>query len=116
MDTTNDSERFRPRLEQLRRELLDLATIADDAAAPVELDQTRVGRLSRMDALQSQAMSVETRRRRAVQLKQIVAALRRLDDGDYGHCLECGEAIAKKRLEVDPTAALCITCAEVAER
>jgi DnaK suppressor protein len=116
MDLINDPERFRPRLEQLRRELLDLANTADDAAATVELDQTRVGRLSRMDALQSQAMSVETRRRRAVQLKQIVAALRRLDDGDYGYCLECGEAIANKRLEIDPTATRCIVCAEMAER
>ena len=115
MDLPYNPERFRPLLERARAELLSLAKTADDAAATVELDQTRVGRLSRMDALQSQAMSVETRRRRELYLRQIEAALGRLDDGDYGYCLECGGPIAEKRLEVEPTATLCIGCAEAAE-
>ncbi len=110
-----DPKSFRARLQQLQRDLLALAKIAADATATVELDQARMGRLSRMDALQSQAMSVATCRRRDQQLAQIAAALRRLDEGEFGYCLECGEVIAEKRLQIDPTASLCITCAEDAE-
>jgi len=115
MNLPFDPDCFRAQLQQLRRDLLDLEKTATDAAATVELDQSRVGRLSRMDALQSQAMSVATCRRRDLQLTQIATALRRLDDGEYGYCLECGEVIAEKRLQINPTASLCIICAEDAE-
>ena len=81
----------------------------------VELDQTRVGRLSRMDAMQAQAMSVETGRRRRQQIRDIQAALERIDDGDFGDCLECGEGIAPARLTINPGARLCIDCAEALE-
>ena len=64
-----------------------------------------------MDALQVQAMALETSRRRAVELRRIAAALARIDEGDYGACLECGEEIAVRRLELTPAAPLCIACA-----
>ena len=38
-------------------------------------------------------------------------ALARIEDGNYGECASCGEAIAVKRLEAEPDAALCIDCA-----
>ncbi len=82
-----------------------------EAAAVVELDQTRVGRLSRMDALQGQAISQERERRRGIQLHKIAAALRRIDQDDYGYCAECGEEIAFKRLQFDPATTLCFNCA-----
>jgi DnaK suppressor protein len=77
---------------------------------PVELDQQAVGRLSRMDALQVQAMAQETSRRRKMQLRRITAALARIGEGEFGYCLECGEEIAVRRLELDLTAPLCINC------
>ena len=102
-------------LEKRRDELLAVADTADQAADTVELDQTRVGRLSRMDALQVQAMSVENQRRRALELKRIAAALRRIKEEEYGYCLECGEEIAQNRLQVDPSTPLCISCANQSE-
>ena len=75
------------------------------------LDQARIGRLSRMDAMQQQAMEDETRRRREQELVRVKAALQRLGSGDYGYCTACGEAIAPKRIENDPSAMLCIGCA-----
>lgn len=96
-------------------ELQDVADTADEAAQTVELDQTRVGRLSRMDALQAQAMSQENQRRRALELRRIAVALRRINDGDYGYCVDCEEIIALNRLQVDPAATLCIGCASKAE-
>ncbi len=99
-----------------REELLRLVDSTAEARRAVELDQSRVGRLSRMDALQSQAMSVETDRRRKVELQQIEAALGRLEAGDYGTCLGCGEAIEPRRLAFNPTAPVCIDCAQSANR
>ncbi len=95
-----------------RNELHGLSESSSEARRPVELDQARVGRLSRMDAMQSQAMSLETDRRRGVELQRIDAALHRLDDGEYGFCIGCGETIAPKRLEFDPTTPVCIDCAQ----
>lgn len=77
----------------------------------MELDQTRVGRLSRMDALQGQAMAQETERRRKNELQRIEAALLRVESGDYGYCVTCGEEISAKRLALDPSTPLCIDCA-----
>jgi DnaK suppressor protein len=81
----------------------------------VELDQSRVGRLSRIDTLQGQAMSLEVKRRRDVQLNRIEVALQRLERNEYGDCLRCGEVIGSKRLEFDPAVLLCIDCANAAE-
>ena len=49
-----------------------------DNSRPVELDQTKVGRLSRMDAMQSQAMAKETQRRRKNDITRIDAAIKRI--------------------------------------
>lgn len=78
---------------------------------PVELDQQSVGRLSRMDAMQQQEMAQAEARRRTSDLARIEIALNRVAEGEYGWCAECGEAIAYKRLEIDPAAHLCIGCA-----
>ncbi|MCZ6804641.1 MAG: TraR/DksA C4-type zinc finger protein [Proteobacteria bacterium] len=93
-------------------ELKEFAEIGDAAAKPVELDQTTVGRLSRMDAMQAQAMSIEAKRRREIEHLRINAALKRLEEGVYGECLECVEMIPAARLEFDPSTPFCIKCAE----
>jgi len=82
---------------------------------PVELDQTRQGRLSRMDAMQGQAMAKASEVRRTQQIHRLKAALARLEQGAFGECLDCGESIAAARLRADPAAALCIDCAGAKE-
>jgi DnaK suppressor protein len=109
------AEIYRELLLTLKQSLLRAQETGDQAEQTVELDQTRMGRLSRMDAMQAQAMSKETGRRRRQNLLQIDAALKRIEEDDYGYCQECGEDIAPARLEVDPTALLCITCASAKE-
>ena len=110
-----DLKAIKKRLAARRDELLHLAEVSAESRKPVELDQTRVGRLSRMDALQDQAMQLETERRRKGELKRIEAALARIAEGEFGYCVSCGEEIAAKRLELDPTTPVCIDCAEFAE-
>ena len=106
----------RSRLLQLQQDLQALKATGEEAAGVVALDQSSVGRLSRMDALQGQAMSQERVRLRDVELRKIAGALRRLETGDYGYCVSCGEPVARKRLEFDPAAALCIACANKEEQ
>ena len=92
--------------------MVDLDSSGSDA---VELDQTRVGRLSRMDAMQMQQMSIELERRRNRELVALDSALKRIEDGDYGYCAACDESINPKRLEIDPVNTLCIDCANKQE-
>ncbi len=71
-----------------------------------------MGRLSRMDALQGQAMSQETQRRRVQELHHIAAALQRIERNEFGECAHCGEMIAEGRLSINPAVTLCIVCAD----
>ncbi|CTQ74933.1 TraR/DksA family transcriptional regulator [Roseibium alexandrii] len=102
----------RETLVRLKAELESFSEISEDARAPVMLDQQAVGRLSRMGALQGQAMAQASERQRRADIQRIEAALKRLDEGEYGYCAQCGEDIAAKRLKVDPAAAFCIRCAK----
>lgn len=111
MSDNLDLEYFRGLLEARLVELRDLIAGARDQVKPVALDQTSVGRLSRMDAIQVQAMALETERRRHIDLKKVQAALERLEAGDYGFCLGCDNQIPVKRLEFDPAVPTCVACA-----
>ena len=106
---------FKQKLQQQQNELLSLAETGKNASGTVQLDQTSVGRLSRMDALQGQAMAQERLRRRQLELQKIKAALQRIECGDYGYCVRCDEEIAPRRLEFDPATPLCIDCASQSE-
>ena len=100
--------------EQLRDILSDLANqdeLGEEGQKTVVLDQQSVGRLSRMDALQGQAMARATAARRDALSLRVKAALNRIEDGEFGYCEDCGEDIARKRLQLDPTATRCISCA-----
>lgn len=105
-------DRFKKKLLSRLSELEELTSIGNEAAMPVELDQTRVGRISRMDAMQAQAMSIEAKRRRELELNKVNSALQRIEEGSYGECIRCHEPIAEGRLEFDPSTLLCINCAE----
>jgi len=111
-----DCEAYRQLLLQRREELRAMADTGREAADTVELDQSKVGRLSRMDALQAQAISQERERRREQELQRIEAALQRIESGEYGYCLECDESIAEQRLKFDPAVTLCIRCASRREK
>ncbi len=95
-----------------RAELLNLISVATNAAATVELDQQVQGRLSRMDALQRQEMAKAIIERRRLEITKIDAALSRMDEGEFGFCLVCGDSIPEKRLDLDPTIAVCVGCAK----
>ncbi len=95
-----------------KEEIEQLNRAGEDATGTVTLDQSKVGRLSRMDAMQAQQMAQETARRRQQQLQKIEGALRRMDADDYGYCHICGEEISDARLDFDPASTRCVQCAD----
>ena len=102
---------FSTQLNTLKSEVLKTSALAVNAAQPVELDQNRVGRLSRIDAMQGQAMAQANVERQANLLIEIERALAEIESGEYGRCIECDEFIAIARLNADPVTQRCIVCA-----
>ncbi len=97
--------------DEIHRQLEDNAS----ASAPVELDQTLVGRVSRVDAMQQQGIALNNRQQLLQRQKKVAMALRAIADGDYGYCQHCDEAIGFARLQVQPEANLCLRCQENAD-
>ena len=96
---------------QSRLDALDAEdAAAHDATRPVTLDQQSTGRLTRMDAMQNQAMAQAQVRRRAAERQRIQAALKRVEEGEWGYCTDCGEAIDAKRLALDAAIPKCLDC------
>ncbi|MBU1254083.1 MAG: TraR/DksA C4-type zinc finger protein [Alphaproteobacteria bacterium] len=106
-----DPAGFRDLLIKRRGELEEEDRISSDGRAPVTLDQESVGRLSRIDAMQVQAMALAQERRRKNERLAIDAALARIDEGEFGFCITCGDAIAEARLRTNPTIVKCLECA-----
>ena len=94
---------FHQALIELQTALEELELLSKDTLKPVALDQSMVGRLSRIDAIQGAEMAQEASRRRKLQLARIPSALARIESGDFGRCLECDELIVIGRLRIDPT-------------
>ncbi len=110
-EINNRIEEFTQKLELRLDKLRELNISSQQSRKTVTLDQSRVGRLSRMDALQGQAMAAETARRRDMEIERIKAALLRIQSDDFGYCLICDEEISFKRLENDPSTPTCVRCA-----
>ncbi len=108
---SRDLAKFKKALKTHKADVLAARESSAGDRAPQELDQTKVGRLSRMDALQAQAMSEALDQRRITEISRIDAALVRIESGEYGFCMTCGEAIELKRLELDPAVPQCAGCA-----
>jgi DnaK suppressor protein len=102
---------YHKRLDNRLSELEKSHAATEESRAPVALDQTTQGRLSRMDALQVQAMALETDRRRKIEIKRVEAAILRMENDEFGYCASCGDEIEVKRLDNDPACPNCISCA-----
>ena len=106
-----DPATFRNPLLQRLAELDEQDRISAKDRDQVTLDQESVGRLSRIDAMQVQAMALAQKRRRKAERAGIAAALQRIEEGEFGYCIECGDQIAEGRLRNNPTVIKCLECA-----
>lgn len=105
-------EGVRHRLQAMRDDLLKIDSDSAESRKAVTLDQQSVGRLSRMDAMQVQAMAGAVNRRRMAALQRIEAALQRIEEGEFGYCITCGDEIDVRRLDIDPSTPQCADCAD----
>ncbi len=111
-----DLKYFEKRLKERLEAIIAAQESRKEEEEPVELDQARVGRLSRMDAMQQQAISQAAARLVDLERQRIQSALGRLQSGDYGYCALCDEEIAEGRLRFDPSILTCIACAKETDR
>ena len=100
------------RLIALYQSIEQNLAMARENAATVTLDQSSVGRLSRMDAMQQQAMASVQRERLLVQQRRLTAAIQRKDAGTLGTCCQCELTIPIERLMSDPATPFCTDCQE----
>ena len=100
-------------LQALRDEVADAIKSNALSTTTVELDQAKVGRLSRIDDLQRQQMAKANHRALELRLKMIDMALQAIDDGSYGDCRTCEEPIGFPRLRAKPETPFCIKCQSV---
>lgn len=105
-----EANRMKALLNERRAEMERIIETGEETRQG-EVEEGALGRLSRMDAIQVQAMEAETARRREAELHRIDVALERIDEGEYGWCVTCGDEIPLKRLENDPAVAQCVGCA-----
>lgn len=110
-DMSEDTRDWAALLTQLLHQLDSEDALGAQGQETVTLYQQSVGRLSRMDALQQQAMAKANQARRNAQRQAVLAALNRVHDGSFGMCAECDEPIAPARLRLNPTVLTCINCA-----
>lgn len=103
--------KVKARLTQRLEEIARASEATTQNREPVELDQQSVGRIARIDLMQVQAMAFASEARRVAEVRRITAALGRLEAGEFGFCLSCGEEIAPARLALDPTLPNCLECA-----
>lgn len=99
----------------IKAELEILLITSSASSQTVALDQP-IGRLSRMDALQQQAMAKANRAGHQRRITLIDAALMAIKSGRYGDCRRCEEPIGFSRLQVRPESPFCLDCQKESEK
>ncbi len=117
MDDLSDNQitELQLRLTTQREELISLLKSTRDGTRPVALDEP-IGRLTRMDAMQQQNMSAETRRQAGLRLRQVEQAIGHVERGTYGLCLRCEDPIGYARLNARPESPFCLVCQDEIDR
>jgi DnaK suppressor protein len=103
--------KFRDLLAARQRELEGL--IRNREAAAIE---TSADALDQIQHMVERELALETLGRESAFLRETRSALRRIDEGVFGMCLDCEEEISPKRLAAVPWASRCIACQERADR
>ena len=114
--TDDEAHILEQTLRTLSIELPEQLKMSEQGGKTVELDQPSVGRLSRIDAIAQQSVNKAGLQRLRLRLARVSAALRRIDDDEYGNCLVCEEPIGFPRLSVAPEVTTCVICQEQREK
>ena len=94
-------------LDKVNNDIIDLK----ESTKPIKPENS-LGRLTRMDAIGQKSINDKALRNAELKKQRVLSALNRIETGDFGYCLECGDEISAKRLCVMPESTLCIDCME----
>jgi len=101
----------------LTKQLHELQKAADKTFQELRKDERRYSdSLDRAAKELDRNVELMIRNRERLLIKEIHAAMQRLDQGGFGICETCGEQIAEKRLQAKPTTRLCVHCQATEER
>jgi DnaK suppressor protein len=108
-DKEKDSvkEKILSEIEAVKNSIIAL----EDTVKPVSPDNA-IGRLTRMEAINAKSIREASLRSLKVKLTKLNRALSRIDDPDFGVCIQCEEPIPVKRILLMPESALCVSCAD----
>jgi len=109
--TKNELKKFRETLEAKQRELEQLVRNRDGIAIEKSPDA-----LDEVQHAAERELAIRNLDRESNLLRNVRAALRRIDEGTFGVCLHCEEDISPKRLVAVPWTSFCIACQEIADR
>ena len=102
-------KKYREYLEESLLEIEQYLEKTEESAEAVSPDKS-LGRLSRMEAMQDQQLMLEARRRKKMQKVAVQSALQRIENGQFGRCIFCGNLIPEERLDVAPESSSCVNC------
>ncbi len=107
-----ETSSFKQVLLQQREAILGQLDEQRRGDSRVEAATTHLGQTedSHAQALSERELELILDDRESVELNDIDAALRRIEEGHYGECIACGEGIAQARLRVAPQALRCVSC------
>lgn len=108
--TTDQAAELHGDLLKLRKSLTGAVAADEVASQPVALDQSAVGRLSRMDAMQVQEVAKANLRSHKRRLIQVDLALEHIADDEYGICRRCEDPVGYPRLKARPETPFCLEC------
>jgi DnaK suppressor protein len=107
-------EELTARLYRQRSSLLESAAAENRETAPTDERESEIEESAQIDRITQLRNQLDERGQ--MMIREIEAALERVDSGTYGLCRKCNEEIAAARLRALPTAILCIDCAKAIEK
>ena len=108
---TGKREKLKNHIKEKIEDLKENIKSYQELTQPISPDNA-IGRLSRMDAIQSKSINEAALDNSKQTLSSMERALTMIDDPDFGMCRECEEPIPFGRLMIMPESNLCVKCAE----
>ncbi len=105
-----DKEKLRKHILQEMDSLKDNIIALKKSSKPVA-PENAIGRITRMEAINSKSISEASLRNAEIKLLKLKRSLDMIEDPEFGLCTRCGEPIPVKRLMIIPETLLCVGCA-----
>jgi DnaK suppressor protein len=108
-------EQFSQNLEVQRQEILRSLRQIEQETRSLEIDTTQDAADLCVSSMSKEALFQQSSQRRTI-LRRIEGALRRIEEGSFGVCVNCGEDIPARRLQALPWTQSCLRCQEEIEQ